>query len=74
MLLDVKDEVQKAKDIIERIDHCTLVSNITGSCSVCPYFISTDSCFRVFMLNARDSLEFFLKLQNPMGLNEEERK
>lgn len=74
MLLDVEDEVQKAKYIIERIDNCVMVSNISGSCVDCPYFLSDDSCFRVFMLSARDSLEFFLKLQNPMGLNEEERK
>lgn len=72
MALDIKDEVQKAKDIIERIDHCILVSNITWSCTDCPYFFSDDSCFRVFMLSARDSLKFFLKLQDPMGLNKEE--
>lgn len=70
-MLDIKEDIQEAKNIINALKICGKEEPCEG-CIVYTEVFDVD-CSSKLMLKAAEKLEFFLNLQDPMGLaNEEE--
>ena len=73
MPLDIKKEIEETKKIIGALKICSGDFIDEEDCLECPYFIYYRSgCCERVKEDAAEKLEFFLKLQDPMGLNKEE--
>ena len=73
MPLNIQHEIAKTKKIIDALKICSGDFIDEEDCIECPYYIYYRSgCVEQLKENAAEQLEFFLKLQDPMGLNKEE--
>jgi len=73
MPLDIKKEIEETKKIIKALKICGKSAHVDEDCRECPYYIyCPHGCVEHLKEDAAKQLEFFLKLQDPMGLNKEE--
>lgn len=72
-MLDIKKDIQETKNIIQALKICSGDFVDEEDCIKCPYYIYYRSgCVDHLKEDAAKQLEFFLKLQDPIGLNKEE--
>lgn len=73
-MLDIKKDIQEAKNIIKALRICGSDYLDEEDCVDCPYYIYyVSDCIERLKEDAAEKLEFFLKLRDPMGLmNKEE--
>lgn len=73
-MLDIEKDIQEAKNIIKALKICGKPDYSDEECPECPYYIYYPrGCANHLKGDAAEKLEFFLKLQDPMGLmNKEE--
>lgn len=72
-MLDIKKDIQEAKNIIKALKICSSDYVDEEDCLECPYYIYYRcGCVEQLKENAAEKLEFFIKLQDPMGLMNKE--